>query len=139
MDINGDVLSDKEFLMLFENKTLHHKHFNHIGHIRIAWLYLSNNTIEQAIALTCVGINEYAESLGAKDKFHKTITTALVHIIYKRISSRAVSGLCWHDFINRNSDLIDNALSILYQHFSKELLFSDLAKHEVVSPDRQNY
>jgi hypothetical protein len=139
MDINSDALSDKEFLMQFENKTLNHKHFNHIGHLRIAWLYLSNNTIDQALALTCVGISEYAESLGAKDKFNKTITTALVHIIYKRINNKAASGHCWHDFINHNIDLIDNALSILYQHFSKELLFSESAKQEVVSPDRQNY
>jgi hypothetical protein len=41
MDINCEVLSNKEFLMQFKTKTLNHECVDHIGHIRIAWLYLA--------------------------------------------------------------------------------------------------
>jgi len=131
------LLSDKDFLKQFENKSLDHKNFDHVGHIRIAWLYLSVHPLNESIKRTCSGIKDYAESLGAKDKFHLTITTALVHVIFNRISE--TSNVGWDDFIKGNIDLVDDALSILYQHFSKDVLFSDEAKLQTITPDIKDY
>ena len=130
-------LSDEDFLKQFENKSLDHKYFDHVGHIRIAWLYLSVYPLNESIKRTCSGIKDYAESLGAKDKFHLTITTALVHVIFNRISETGNVG--WNDFLKGNLDLVNDSLSILYQHFSKDVLFSDAAKLQTITPDIKGY
>lgn len=137
MNNNYQQISDQDFKTQFENQTLDHQYFDHVGHIRIAWLYLSHNPLNEAINRTCVGIRNYAESLGAKDKFHQTITTALVHVIYNRISK--ANNVRWDEFLKENDDLVNDALSVLHQHFSKELLFSDTAKLHTVAPDIKGY
>jgi hypothetical protein len=53
--------------------------------LRIAWLYLNRTPFEEVKALICSGIKAYAISLGAKDKFHLTITDAIVTVMAKCI------------------------------------------------------
>ena len=127
------TLSDSAFVHQFEQKTLDPTHFNHIGHIRLAWIYLQSHDLEEASNMTCSGIKAYAESLGAKDKFHYTITCALVQIIYSSLQEH--SDKSWEAFVERNQDLVADALQILHQHYSSELLFSDSAKNAFVPPD----
>ncbi len=79
------ALNDATFIAQFENQTLSSAHFNHIGHLRLAWLYLERYPLEQAISLVCGGIKAYAESLGASTKFHFTITNAIVRIMAMRM------------------------------------------------------
>lgn len=75
-----EYLDDQTFLKQFESLTLEPCHFNHIGHLRLAWLYLQSNDVSQAAKLTSNGIKAYAESLGANNKFHLTITNALYQL-----------------------------------------------------------
>ena len=133
MRLKLESLSDVEFLEEFENLTLKPEEFNHTAHIRIAWLYLSKYNLEDAILLTCKGIKCYAESLGAKEKYHATITCALVRIIsLKKNLSRGQNFAC---FIDTNKNLVNNALKILKQYYSDELLFSEKARLTYVEPD----
>jgi hypothetical protein len=46
-------LNDTEFLFQFENQTLDMRHFNHMGHLRLAWLYLSRYDVDTAVKLVC--------------------------------------------------------------------------------------
>ena len=133
------TLSDKAFLAQFEQLTLAPAHMNHQGHIRLAWLYLSKHNIDQACRLTCQGINAYANSLGARDKFHYTITDALVRIMAVRLNASAESGTSWQHFITENQDLVENALAVLDQYYSPERLFSSQAKQTAIAPDRQTF
>ena len=129
----SNVLSDKEFLEQFESLTLDEELFDHKGHIRLAWLYLNQYDLEKASSLVAKNIKAYAENLGATDKFHTTITIALVRIIQNRISYE--KKISWEKFLLDNSDLIDNALSVLAQHYTSELLFSDKARISYLEPD----
>ena len=135
MKINSNIqqITDTEFLTQFENQTLSPVHFKHIGHLRLAWLYLNNNDVDTAVKLICSGIQAYAESLGASTKFHLTITDAIARIMAKRIE--IMSEKTWDLFLSENSDLVEDALSVLYQYFSKELLFSEEARISLVQPD----
>lgn len=126
-------LSNSEFLSQFENKTLSPIHFKHIGHLRLAWLYLSNNDTETSVHLVCSGIKAYAESLKVTTKFHLTITDAIVRIIAKRVDKMEKKE--WQLFLDQNRDLVDDAVSVLLQHFSKDLLFSETARISLVQPD----
>ena len=42
-------LSDADFIDQFERKILSPEHFNHIGHLRLAWLYLQKNSLTNAV------------------------------------------------------------------------------------------
>lgn len=124
-------LSDEEFVRQFEDCSLNPKYFNHIGHLRIAWIYLERLELERANRKVCSGIKKYAESLGAKDKFNLTITDALVKIMATR--KRPFQG--WNEFLSDNNDLVNNAIGILLEYFSEDLLFSESSRTSVVKGD----
>ena len=126
-------LSDNEFISQFENQTLDKIHFDHIGHLRLSWLYLESNDVEQAINKISEGINLYATSLGAKDKFNITITDAIVRIMAKKIN--LMPKRHWQLFLRDNSDLVDDCFSVLCQYYSKHILNSDLARTSLIPPD----
>jgi hypothetical protein len=136
------VLNELEFISQFENKTLDPSHFSHRGHIRLAWLYLNGFDAETAEIKLTNGIKNYAESLGAKDKFHHTLTIALTRIIKSRMSSLErntellETDQAWQLFQNQNSDLFENALSIVLEFYTQEQLDSPLAKTSFVQPSK---
>ena len=127
------TLNDEAFLTQFENLTLDPIHFNHVGHLRIAWLYLNRHDVDTAVQLLCSRIQTYAESLGATTKFHLTITDALVRIMAQRMDGMREKR--WKLFLDENRDLAEDALSVLYQYFSKDVLFSEAARISLVQPD----
>ncbi len=126
-------ISDAEFLSQFEAQTLAPKHFSHVGHLRLVWLYLQNNDTQRTTELVCTGIKAYADSLGATDKFHLTISNALVQIMAQRVATLAPKD--WDAFLAANSDLVEDAVSVLTKHYSRDLLFSDTARTTLVQPD----
>ena len=126
-------LDDEEFLTQFKNQTLGPDQFNHIGHLRLSWLYLNSNDVETAVKLVCSGIQAYAISLGVAEKFNLTITDTIVRIIATRIE--AMPERKWEIFLDENRDLVEDALSLLSQYFSKEVLFSEEARTSLVQPD----
>ena len=127
------MLSDNEFVKQLEAKTLDPVYFNHIGHLRLAWLYLSRHDFERAYSLVDANIRAYADSLGETDKYHVTITYALMRIIEKRIKRQ--NSKTFKGFLETNSDIIDNAVSVLCEYFTKDKLFSDQAKSSLLQPD----
>jgi hypothetical protein len=128
-------LNDTEFFFQFENQTLDMRHFNHMGHLRLAWLYLSRYDVDTAVKLVCSSIQAYATRLGASRKFHLTITNALVRIMAKRRDNMQKKE--WELFLLENQDLVNDAISVLDQHFSKGLLFSEQARTTLVQPDKK--
>ena len=132
-EVSGVVLSDESFLTQFENQTLNPIHFKHIDHLRLTWLYLRGHDVEKAAELVGSGVKAYATSLGADTKFHVTITDALVRIMAQRVAQ--LEKREWQLFLEQNSDLVDDALSVLAQHFTEDLLFSEAARTSLVQPD----
>ena len=126
-------LDDDSFINQFENQTLDVVHFSHLGHMRLAWLYLSRHTVDEATQKVCNGISAYAESLGAKDKFNITLTYSFVLLMASRINN--VSKQDFSAYLQSNEDLVNNAGTVLAKHFSNELLFSEQAKKTVMQPD----
>ena len=133
INLSTEPLSDQAFLTQFESQTLSPIHFKHVGHLRLAWLYLSRNDVDTAVQLVCSGIQAYAESLGASTKFHLTITDTLVRITAKRINR--MKERVWQLFLDQNRDLVEDAISVLLQYFSKDVLFSETARLSLVQPD----
>ena len=127
------LLSDKAFIEQFENKTLAPELFSHNGHLRLAWLYLQSYPLQQAIEKVTSGISAYASSLGATDKFQHTLTEAIVRIMALRMKQGNASTL--EDYLVDNRDLVDDIMSVVEIYYSRQLLNSERAKREFVSPD----
>lgn len=131
------MLSDREFIKEFEQTSLDPCYFNHLGHVRISWLYLKQYQTELAIDRVASGINRYATSLGALDKFHVTMTVALVRIIAGRMQES--STLNWPEFVQANPDLFNNAKKLLGEYYSFNLIESESARIEYLEPDKRDF
>lgn len=126
-------MTDDEFLASFRACTLPPEQFNHAGHIRLAWIHLQRHGFGQAVDGTCSGIRAYAAHLGAADKFHATITVALMHLM--RAGGGADTGMSWYQFVNANQPLMHDARACVARHYSAQLLSSDAARAAFVAPD----
>ena len=127
------LLSDKEFLDQFENLTLDPAQFNHYGHIRLAWLYLTQHPLDEAIIKVTRGIQAFATSQDATDKFRHTLTEAIVRIMSARMQTSSNDSL--DEFLSINRDLTDNMMQVVGKHYSGEILDSEPAKTGFVEPD----
>ena len=133
MALQLETISDEQFIRQFEDLTLGKAYFNHLGHLKISWLYLHEFELDIAISLVCKGIQNYATSLGDKQKFNLTITDSLVRIMAKRINDKQNNN--WLLFLSENIDLVENSMAVLAQYFTKDRLLSEQAKMTLISPD----
>ncbi len=131
------MLPEQQFLTKFENTSLDPRYFNHLGHLRIAWIYLKQYPTEQAIKKIAAGINRYATALGAPEKFHMTITIALAQIIASRINK--YKALSWEDFVEVNQDLLVDAKQLLANYYSSNLIGRESARVEYLKPDKRDF
>ncbi|MGI9282465.1 MAG: hypothetical protein ACR2PX_22960 [Endozoicomonas sp.] len=108
--------------------------FNHRAHLRLAYIYLSEGTTDEANdrvreTLTRILIHNKIEPAS---KYHETLTKAWLmamnHFMQKTVATDSAD-----EFINKNPIMLDS--SIMKTHYSDELLFSELAKKVFVEPD----
>jgi len=126
-------ISDDKFLEHFENQTLPLDLFDHRGHLRLAWLYLPKYPLLIAIDKVTTGIKVYANSLGATDKFQHTLTEAIVRIMAIRMKNGDADTL--EEYLTDNQDLVEDMPAVVATHYSYDLLNSERARTEFVSPD----
>lgn len=112
------AMDDQTFASRLEACTLPPEHFNHAGHMRLACLYLAQYPLEEAIARTCATIRAYASHLGAANKYHATITVALVRLLHAH-----------------GPAALADARAVLALHYSAAALASAAARTRFVPPD----
>lgn len=130
-------LSDEDLLTQFEVKTLPPDELNHVSHLRIAWLYLKKFDLGTAIEKTGTGTREYAENLGVYDKYHQTVTEAIVRIMDNRMK-KSQSGN-FEAFLQGNDDLVSDLKSVIRHYYSEEILESNNARFNFVPPDKMRF
>jgi hypothetical protein len=124
-------MSDDEFLSAFLACTLPPAQFNHLGHVRIAWIHMQRYLLDDAICRTCAAIKAYAAHLGAVAKFHWTVTEALMRLLHQ--GGAADRRLDWTAFIARNDDLLVNACNHVARHYTERAL--EAGRASFVAPD----
>lgn len=129
------LLSDTDFLAQFLAADLPAAGFDHRGHLRAAWLVLQRAPLPEAIETVCSGIARLAARLGVPDKYHRTLTEALVRAM--AAGGAAQPGESFETFLNRHPDLLHAARSVLARHYSAACLAQPEAKHRWVPPDVQ--
>lgn len=121
---------DRELVRAFEDCTLPPAEFSHRNHVRLAWLYLREGTLLEALNRFVEGLRRYAGSLGASAKYHETVTWAYLFLIHERMSGG--EHATFDAFAAANADLFNG---ILEKYYSKETLASDRARQMFVMPD----
>jgi hypothetical protein len=110
-------MTDDQFLACLGDCSLPPSAFNHDGHLRLAAICLRRHGLDAAIAQACFIIRRYAASLGAAEKFHWTVTEALMRLMH---ADGAPAG---------------DARTLLARHYSASLLASAAARNGFVAPD----
>ena len=106
--------------------------FDHRAHVEAGYLLLQRHHFADAAHAYTRGITAMAAAAGAPQKFHMTITVAMLSAIAERMSD---SGLNFDSFAAQHPELFDR--SMLLQHYSKERLECPQARQTFLLPDRQ--
>ncbi|HET8775985.1 MAG TPA: hypothetical protein VFP80_19455 [Thermoanaerobaculia bacterium] len=123
-------MRDREFVEAFENCTLPSEEFPHRAHVRLAWLYLREGSLLDALPRFVDGLKRYAGSLGASGKYHETVTWAYMFLIHERMAHE--EHATFGEFAAANDDLFNG---VLEKYYRKETLSSDLARRTFLMPD----
>src|SRR5579871_592448 len=98
-------MTDKELILRFESCTLAKEDFSHANHVRIAYLYLTQYPLLEAIHRFRTNLLAQATAYGKADKYHETITWAYMLIIHERMTRYGKMNQ-WEDFAAAHPDLI---------------------------------
>jgi len=128
-------MTDQEWMRGFEAATLPNESFHHADHVKMAFLYLQSYPPFEALDRFAASLKRFAQAHGKAERYHETITWALLYLIRERLARSAWSRN-WEEFAARNSDLLLWKPSILAKYYHAETLASPLAKEVFVLPDR---
>ena len=118
----------------FEKHLIPSESFHHSDHVRLAFCYLSEYPVLDALGRFSNSLNAFATSLGKPERYHETITYAYFFLIRERMARTPVES--WDDFARRNPDLLQWKDGILTRFYCKETLESDLARFVFLLPDK---
>lgn len=127
-------LSDTAFLQQFEAATLPPVFFDHLGHLRAAFLFLERESVILAQRHFAAAVDRYATALGKPEKFHTTVTFALLAVIAARQGVQRFPN--WQAFISGNPDVVTNARELLLNYYHAATLDSERARQQFVLPDK---
>jgi hypothetical protein len=128
-------MTDAEFVDAFESLRLPAEDFPHREHVRLAWLYLRDTPLLEAVPRFVSSLRRFAEHHGSPNLYHETITWAFLMIIHDRVARGTKDG-SWSEFAAANEDLFRWKPSILDRFYNPETLQSDLARRTFLFPDR---
>jgi hypothetical protein len=123
-------MTDDELVQAFESGAL--EQFPHESHVRVAWCYLKRDPILAALPRFRAALQRFAAGKGKADRYHETITIALMLLIADRRDGVDES---WQDFAARNRDLMQWPCPLLTKLYPAHVLGSPRAREVFVLPD----
>ena len=126
-------ISDDDFIAAFEALTLKAELFRHADHVRLAFVYLQRLDLLDTLRRYADGLRRFAAHHGASDRYHETVTWALVILIHERMASYA-GPLQWPVFAADHSDFLRWKDGVLFDYYGPEILESDLARRTFLLP-----
>ena len=126
--------SDAEFVADFESCTLPNTEFHHADHVRLAWIYLRELPLIDALERFRSGLRRFAAHNGHPGLYHETITWAYLLLIHERMGKSEAADFA--SFRRLHPDLFAWKPSLLEAYYRPETLRSDLARRLFVLPDR---
>jgi hypothetical protein len=126
------VLANPAFsIPKFEAGDIDPDRFDHEAHVYVAWLYVREFPLAEALAKFDAALQRLVIKLGANGKYHTTLTWFFLLVI----AERAQSDQPWYVFKRSNADLLGDSKQLLSRYYSEEFLFSEKARENFVLPD----
>jgi len=125
-------MSNQEVIQRFETGAV--DSFHHADHVRLAFAYLSQYPVLQALEKFANALKCFAAARGKTQLYHETITYSYLFLIRERMARCA--GLEWEQFARENADLLQWKDGILKRYYQETTLQSDLARSVFVFPDK---
>ncbi len=127
-------MTDAQFLQAFQQCSLPATQWTHTAHVRMAWLYLRQLPLAEALPRVREGIQRYNVSLNKPSGYHETITQGFLVLIDHRLQGEN-RVQTFDEFCTKHPDILDRTLSALLIHYKKETLYSANARATFVEPD----
>jgi hypothetical protein len=134
VDLDRVNASHAQFIRDFECDAVPERSFHHADHVRLAFAYLSEYPVLQALERFSGALRRFAEARGKTQLYNETITCAYFFLIHERMA-RSTSG-DWEEFARSNPDLFVCKGSVLDRYYADGTLSSELAKKVFVLPDK---
>ncbi|MCA9232214.1 MAG: hypothetical protein KDA57_16320 [Planctomycetales bacterium] len=132
-------MTDTELLERFENCTLPAEQFTHRAHVKVAYLYLKQDSFEGALNKIRSGIQAYQRAQGVPDDptmgYNETTTHALMHLIGAIMAaySEEIPTVDAEAFCDAHPQLMSK--HVLRFFYSPERRMLPEAKRQFVEPD----
>ena len=130
--MSHEIVRNEEVIHRFESGSV--DSFHHADHVRLAFAYLNQYPVLQALEKFASALKSFAASRGKTQLYHETITHAYFFLIRERMARCAAVG--WEEFAHQNSDLLQWKDGILNRYYQETTLKSDLARKVFVFPDK---
>jgi hypothetical protein len=130
----NDSMSNEEFIRCFENDALPADSFHHADHVRLAFAYLCQYPVLQALEKFASALKRFATARGKPKLYNETITCAYLFLIRERMAH--CEGAGWEEFARQNPELLVWKDGILSRYYREVTLQSDLAREVFVLPDK---
>lgn len=126
-------LDDQRFRERFEAFRVTPAEFNHRAHVRLAYIYLVENSPEAALERMRAALLGFLRHNGVEvSKYHETLTRAWI-LAVRHFMEDSPPARSSEAFIERSPALLDSR--IMMTHYSAEVLFSPEARGRYVEPD----
>ncbi len=135
MNAQPPELTDGERIAQFESAAVPPDSFHHPDHVHLAFAYLRQYTILEALERFPAALQRFAQHHGKPNLYHQTITWAYLFLIHERLA-RAEHPQTWEEFAQANPDLLTWKNGILTKYYGEETLQSDLARKVFIFPDK---
>jgi hypothetical protein len=130
-------MNDQHFAEAFERCEIAGDAFHHRDHVRLAWTYLRQMPVIEALKRFTESLKRFAVHNGVPNLYHETITWAYLLLIHERMERNPVDDFA--AFETANADLFTWKPSILNRYYDQETLDSPLAKRTFLMPTKITY
>jgi hypothetical protein len=127
-------MSNLELIRRFESDSVPEDSFHHADHVRLAFAYLCEYPVLQALEKFAGALKRFAAARGKTQLYNETITCAYFFLIRERMARCEAAD--WEDFAYRNPDLLVWKGGILGRYYNDATLKSELARAVFLFPDR---
>ncbi len=124
--------TDDQLITAFENCSVDPEQFDHAMHVRVAWIYLNQFDLAQAIAKYTAGLRKLTAHLGVPEKYHETITWFYIILINERRGGGHSND--WNEFCESNPDLLCYRPPVFIHYYPEEVIDSALARQQFILP-----
>jgi hypothetical protein len=127
-------MRNEELIRCFESDAIPEDSFHHADHVRLAFAYLCEYPVLQALEKFASALKRFAAARGKTQLYNETITCAYFFLIHERMARS--EGAEWEAFAHDNPDLLTWKGGILSCYYREATLKSDLARKVFVLPDK---